>query len=74
MGAAEILLLFAICRVPEPEALDGCEYGQVAAPTCAAAERYLRAGLRPGQVLHVWECGAVREAAASRRLEGARHD
>jgi len=53
------LLLFAICSGPDPawpSEMSACEEGILAAQSCAIAERYVRAGLRPGQELHIWSC------------------
>ncbi len=51
------VLFFAICGASP--GLDACEEGHVAARSCEAAEAYIRAGLRPGQTLHVTGCEAA---------------
>ncbi|UPY35509.1 hypothetical protein [Sediminicoccus sp. KRV36] len=48
------LLSFIICGTAY--GLDGCEEGRIEARSCAAAEAWLRAGLREGQSLRVLEC------------------
>lgn len=50
------ILLFALCAAGDP---DDCEMGEIRARSCAAAEAYLRAGMRPGQTLFVWGCEAM---------------
>jgi hypothetical protein len=48
----------------EHAALDACEHGEIRAASCDAAERWLRAGLRHGQTLHVMGCRMVEIANA----------
>ncbi|CAB4157009.1 hypothetical protein UFOVP747_62 [uncultured Caudovirales phage] len=53
------LLLFALCSAPDPawpNAMSACEEGEVRARTCEIAIRYVTAGIRPGQELHIWSC------------------
>lgn len=52
--AAFMIAFFAIC----PASGHACEEGHVIARDCATAERWLRAGLRRDQTLHVTECRA----------------
>lgn len=59
MRTLTVLLFFAICSPDadrEDAPLQACELGQVAASSCAAAEAYIRQGLREGQVLHLMGC------------------
>jgi hypothetical protein len=54
------LLAFTICGAADPawpSAADRCEQGEVRAASCQAAEAWVRAGLRPGQVLFLLHCG-----------------
>jgi hypothetical protein len=53
------LLVFLLCGpadLRDDAPADACEAGEMRARSCAAAEHYLRAGLRDGQVLHVMDC------------------
>jgi hypothetical protein len=57
MHAALILVWICGARgMDEHAALDACEHGEIRAASCDAAERWLRAGLRHGQTLHVMGC------------------
>jgi len=47
-------LFFVICTASAAD--DPCEDGIVAARSCAAAEAYIRAGLRPDQTMTVLSC------------------
>jgi hypothetical protein len=49
------LLAFALCS----GTYDGCEEGTVLAQSCAAAEAWVRAGMRDGQELIVLSCEAA---------------
>jgi hypothetical protein len=42
------------------------EEGTITAATCAAAETYVRAGMRPGQHLHIQACQPLTHAEAQR--------
>jgi hypothetical protein len=55
------VLSFVICTAAaDPHTgARGCEQGDVTHRSCAMAEEYVRAGLRPGQVLHVSGCEVV---------------
>lgn len=56
------LLSFVLCTAaadPHTGRAD-CEPGEVSHRSCALAEAYVRAGMRPGQVLHVSGCEVVR--------------
>jgi hypothetical protein len=48
------LLAFTLCSTAP--GLDACEEGEVRARSCAAAEAWVRAGMREGQTLHVASC------------------
>lgn len=53
------LLVFMLCGpadLLDEAPLDACEHGEMRARSCAAAERYIRTGMRAGQVLHVLTC------------------
>ncbi len=56
------LLVFTICStVADPSTgAAGCEMGEVTHRSCRFAETYVRAGLRPGQVLHISSCEPTR--------------
>ncbi len=56
------LLAFTICSTVADPATGaaGCEMGEVTHRSCQFAEAYVRTGLRPGQVLHVSSCEALR--------------
>lgn len=59
MSALHAFLLAAlICGSHDPFN-DGehCEQAEIRAASCAAAEAWVRQGLRPGQTLHVIHCG-----------------
>lgn len=47
-----VILVFLIC----PPSGAWCEDGFVIARTCARAEAFIRAGLRPGQTVEIHEC------------------
>ena len=52
-------LVFLICAAsadPAQES-DRCEEGIVRAASCAAAEAWVRAGVRPGQSVFIQHCG-----------------
>jgi hypothetical protein len=51
---ALVILHFALC----PADGHACEDGFTIAASCERAEQWLRDGLRPGQVLHVFGCRA----------------
>lgn len=51
------LLLFTLCSTAS--GLDACEEGEVRAASCAAAEAWVRRGMREGQTLHVSSCEAA---------------
>lgn len=53
---AAALLIAIICGMSD--SFDGCEEAEVRAASCAAAEAYLRDGLRPHQRLIVVRCDA----------------
>lgn len=53
--AHAFILVFTLCSTAT--GLDACEEGTVVARSCAAAEAWVRAGLRDGQVLHIVHCG-----------------
>lgn len=56
MGSAHaFLLIFMICVAPADE-FTPCVDGEARARSCAAAERAVRDGLRPGYTLDVLEC------------------
>lgn len=59
IGAHAFLLAFVVCAAGEVPGLfsDRCEEGEVRARSCAAAEAWVRDGLRAGQVLHLLHCG-----------------
>lgn len=60
------LLLVLICGpadLQDSPPPDACEHGEIRWHSCAAAEGWLRAGLRRGQVLHVLGCEPARVAA-----------
>lgn len=48
------IFFFAICNAT----LDQCEQGFIMARSCAAAEQFIRSGLRPRQVLVNQGCDA----------------
>jgi hypothetical protein len=53
------LLIFVLCGPldgGDDAPADSCEHGEMRARSCGAAERFLRAGMRAGQVLHVMAC------------------
>jgi len=54
-AAHAFLLMFIIYR---PDVYDS-EPGEVRARSCEAAEAWVRAGLRPGQLLRVWSCTRI---------------
>ncbi len=54
--AHAFLLAFTICS-GTTVSFDACEEGEVRARSCAAAEAWVRAGMRAGQTLHVVHCG-----------------
>jgi hypothetical protein len=59
MRTLAVLLHFMICGpadLSDDPPADACEAGQVAAASCAAAEAYVRGGMREQQVLHIIEC------------------
>lgn len=58
-------LAFVIC-VGDGEHLQGCEEGTTWARSCAAAEAHVRAGMREGQTLHIWECRRVDQVEVRR--------
>jgi len=62
MLPAVFVLTFVICGVtpdPAPEAAGSqCEPGEVRTTTCERGEAFIRAGLRPRQILHVLHCFA----------------
>jgi hypothetical protein len=58
MIAHAFLLAFTLCS-GVATGLDACEEGEIRARSCAAAEAFVRAGMRAGQVLHVVHCGAA---------------
>lgn len=67
MSLAAVALTFLICVPPsEPDGSEYCEDGRVVARACDLAERWMRDGLRPGQVLHVLRCEEDGAPAASR--------
>jgi hypothetical protein len=54
-----VALLFTLCGADaqrEDAPPDACESGIIRAASCARAEAHARAGLRPGQVVHVHRC------------------
>jgi hypothetical protein len=54
-----VALLFTLCGADaarEDAPPDACESGIIRHAECAGAQRFLRAGLRAGQVLHVHRC------------------
>lgn len=55
--AAVWILAFFICADADDET---CIDGEIHAASCAAAEAYLRAGLRDEQILHVIGCQETR--------------
>lgn len=55
MITAVFLLLFSLCGPTQVY----CEDGRMTHHSCAAAEAWLRAGLRPGQALLVSACEVV---------------
>lgn len=52
------LLVFTICASAADPAIgwQACEEGEIRARSCAAAEAWVRAAMRPGQTLHVSSC------------------
>lgn len=53
------LLVFLLCGPDDGRddaPADSCEHGEMRARSCAAAERYIRAGMRADQVLHILGC------------------
>lgn len=57
MIAHAFMLAFTICSGGNPFLdPDRCEEGFVKARSCEAAEQFIRAGLRPGQTLHIAHC------------------
>ena len=55
MITAVFLVLFSLCGRTEIY----CEEGRMTHHSCAAAEAWLRAGLRPGQALLVSACDVI---------------
>ena len=53
-------LAFVICTAAADPAINAraCEEGEVTHRSCAFAEEYVRAGMRPGQTLFITECRA----------------
>jgi hypothetical protein len=58
MRTLAVLLWFTLCGPCEREdcPIDNCEHGHVAAASCAAAEAYVRGGMRSDQNLYIIEC------------------
>lgn len=60
MLPAVFVLVFTICgAAPDPAfeaAGEQCEPGEVRTTTCERGEAFIRAGLRPRQILHVLHC------------------
>lgn len=53
------LLLIMLCGPGDQmddAPLDACEEGTIRARSCAAAERWVRAGMRADQTLHILGC------------------
>jgi len=64
-----IALAFLLCAADaerEGAPPDSCEQGTVTARTCQQAEAWMRAAMRPGQVLHVEACEPVETREARR--------
>ncbi len=55
-AAHAFLLAFTLCSGVS-NSFDACEEGEVRARSCAAAEAFVRGGMRPGQTLHLVHCG-----------------
>jgi hypothetical protein len=62
-AAHAFLLLFLIYRADDNHAW---EQGTIAARSCAAAEAFIRAGLRPGQAVQFGECRPVTAGVVAR--------
>jgi hypothetical protein len=62
--ALTFVLAFVLCASPDCE--DDFEHGTITARSCAAAEAYLRAGLRPHQWLHILGCEPRQVGVAGR--------
>jgi hypothetical protein len=57
-----IALAFILCAADaerEDAPPDACEAGETRAASCQQAEAWMRAGMKPGQVLHLQGCSAV---------------
>lgn len=55
-AAILLILLCGPADTREDAPADACEHGEIRARSCAVAERYIRAGMRAGQVLHILAC------------------
>jgi hypothetical protein len=56
------VLIFALCSAADGQQdapADACEHGEIRAQSCGAAERFVRAGMREGQTLHIMDCSNI---------------
>lgn len=65
--AVLVILICGAADLRDDAPADACEAGEIRAASCQAAEQYIRAGLQPGQTLHVMGCRATEVAIADPR-------